>query len=41
MNAHWKTALYIIFVLAIAWGLGYSPAQGQEGVAAGAPDAVG
>ncbi len=30
----WKTALYIIFVLAIAWGLGYSPAQGQEGVAA-------
>jgi len=38
METRWKTAFYIIFVIAIAWGLGYSPAQGQEGSPPGAPD---
>ena len=38
MKKRWNTAFYIIFVIAIAWGLGYSPAQGQEGSPPGAPD---
>ena len=38
MKTRWKKALHILFVLAITWGLGYSPAQGQEGSPPGAPE---